>query len=39
MVAGNRVLIVGGSSGIGFATAKLFVQQGAETTVASHDPG
>jgi NAD(P)-dependent dehydrogenase (short-subunit alcohol dehydrogenase family) len=38
MVAGNRVLIVGGSSGIGFATAKLFVQRGAETTVASHDP-
>ena len=38
MFAGIRVLIVGGSSGICFATAMLFVRQGAETTVASHDP-
>lgn len=31
----HRVVIVGGTSGIGLATAKLFLSQGAEVSVAS----
>ena len=32
---GQHILVIGGSSGIGFATAKLAVQLGAEATIAS----
>ncbi len=35
MLAGSRVLVVGGSSGIGEATALAFAQSGAEVTIAS----
>ena len=35
----KKVLIVGGSSGIGAATAKAFAAQGAEVTIASRNQG
>ncbi|MFL6666169.1 MAG: SDR family oxidoreductase [Burkholderia ambifaria] len=35
---GKKVLVVGGSSGIGAAAAKAFVQRGAVVTIASRDP-
>lgn len=34
-LAGQRVLVIGGSSGIGFATAKLAAELGAAVTIAS----
>src|ERR1051326_5147045 len=33
--AGEKILVVGGSSGIGFATARLAAQLGAAVTIAS----
>lgn len=36
--AGRRVLVVGASAGIGFATAQMLVQEGAEVLIASRDP-
>lgn len=33
--AGQRVLIVGGTSGVGLATAREFAAQGARTVIAS----
>jgi NAD(P)-dependent dehydrogenase (short-subunit alcohol dehydrogenase family) len=36
---GQRILVVGGSSGIGLATAALAAQQSAQVTVAGRDPG
>jgi len=38
MLAGKKVVVVGGSSGIGYSTAELAKRQGAEVTVASHNP-
>ncbi|UEP36093.1 SDR family oxidoreductase [Burkholderia ambifaria] len=35
---GKKVLVVGGSSGIGAAAAKAFAQRGAAVTIASRDP-
>lgn len=35
MLAGNKVVVVGGSSGIGLATAELARKQGAEVVIAS----
>ncbi|MGP8475263.1 SDR family oxidoreductase [Burkholderia sp. PR2] len=35
---GKKVLVVGGSSGIGAAAAKAFAQRGAVVTIASRDP-
>ncbi|MET3819496.1 NAD(P)-dependent dehydrogenase (short-subunit alcohol dehydrogenase family) [Burkholderia sp. PvR073] len=35
---GNKVLVVGGSSGIGAAAAKAFAQRGAVVTIASRKP-
>ncbi|KVL54675.1 SDR family oxidoreductase [Burkholderia territorii] len=35
---GKKVLVVGGSSGIGAAAAKAFAQRGAIVTIASRDP-
>ncbi|WP_137123956.1 SDR family NAD(P)-dependent oxidoreductase [Roseomonas sp. HF4] len=35
---GRRVLVVGASAGIGFATAELLAQDGAEVMIASRDP-
>lgn len=35
---GNRVLVIGGSSGIGFAVAQAAMEQGALVTVASSNP-
>jgi NAD(P)-dependent dehydrogenase (short-subunit alcohol dehydrogenase family) len=37
MLAGKRVVVVGGSSGIGFATAELAKQQGADVIIASRN--
>lgn len=37
-LAGKTVLITGGSSGIGLATAKLFREQGARLVVTGRDP-
>lgn len=36
--AGRRVLVVGASAGIGFASAQLLAAEGAEVTIASRDP-
>jgi 3-oxoacyl-[acyl-carrier protein] reductase len=36
--AGRRVLVVGASAGIGFATAEMLAREGAEVLVASRDP-
>ncbi|MFJ9641557.1 SDR family oxidoreductase [Streptomyces sp. NPDC101206] len=36
--AGRRVLIVGGTSGVGLATARAFAARGAETVIASRSP-
>lgn len=36
--AGRRVLVVGASAGIGFATAELLAGEGAEVTIASREP-
>ncbi len=36
--ADQRVLVVGGTSGVGLATAREFVTQGADTVIASRSP-
>lgn len=36
--SGRRVLVVGASAGIGFATAQMLAQEGAEVLIASRDP-
>jgi NAD(P)-dependent dehydrogenase (short-subunit alcohol dehydrogenase family) len=36
--SGQQVLVVGGSSGIGFATARLVAELGGQVTVASRFP-
>ncbi|MBP0466690.1 SDR family oxidoreductase [Roseomonas sp. PWR1] len=36
--AGRRVLVVGASAGIGFATAQMLAAEGAEVLIASRDP-
>jgi NAD(P)-dependent dehydrogenase (short-subunit alcohol dehydrogenase family) len=38
MLAGKKVVVVGGSSGIGFSTAELAKHEGAEVIIASHTP-
>ncbi len=38
-LANKRIVIIGGSSGIGLATAKLAAQEGAEVVIAARDPG
>ena len=38
MLAGKKVVVVGGSSGIGFSTAELAKRQGADVIIASHNP-
>jgi NAD(P)-dependent dehydrogenase (short-subunit alcohol dehydrogenase family) len=37
MLSGKKVVVVGGSSGIGFATAELVKKQGAEVVIASRN--
>jgi len=37
MLAGKKVVVVGGSSGIGFSTAELAKAEGAEVIIASHN--
>jgi NAD(P)-dependent dehydrogenase (short-subunit alcohol dehydrogenase family) len=37
MLAGKKVVVVGGSSGIGFSTAELARREGAEVIIASHN--
>jgi len=37
-LAGRRVLVVGASAGIGFATAALLTREGAALLIASRDP-
>jgi NAD(P)-dependent dehydrogenase (short-subunit alcohol dehydrogenase family) len=37
LLAGNKVVVVGGSSGIGFSTAELAKREGAEVIIASHN--
>ena len=36
--AGRRVVVVGASAGIGFATAQMLAAEGAEVLMASRDP-
>jgi len=38
-LAGRRVLVTGGSQGIGFAIAGAFLAEGCEVAIASRDPG
>jgi NAD(P)-dependent dehydrogenase (short-subunit alcohol dehydrogenase family) len=38
MLAGKKVVVVGGSSGIGLATAEIAKKRGAEVTIASRNP-
>jgi NAD(P)-dependent dehydrogenase (short-subunit alcohol dehydrogenase family) len=38
MLAGKKVVVVGGSSGIGLSTAELAKSEGAEVIIASHNP-
>jgi NAD(P)-dependent dehydrogenase (short-subunit alcohol dehydrogenase family) len=38
MLVGKKVVVVGGSSGIGFSTAELAKREGAEVIIASHNP-
>ncbi len=35
---GRRVLVIGASAGIGFATARMLAEEGAEVMIASRDP-
>jgi NAD(P)-dependent dehydrogenase (short-subunit alcohol dehydrogenase family) len=37
-LAGTRILIIGGSSGIGFAVAEACVENGAIVTISSSNP-
>jgi NAD(P)-dependent dehydrogenase (short-subunit alcohol dehydrogenase family) len=37
LLAGKKVIVVGGSSGIGLATAELAKKEGAEVVVASRN--
>ena len=37
-LTGTTILITGGSSGIGLATARLFLQEGSAVTIAGRDP-
>ena len=39
MLQGKRIVILGGTAGIGLAVARGAVRDGARVTVASHDPG
>jgi len=38
-LAGRRVLVTGGSQGIGFAVARLFLKEGCSVTIAARDKG
>ena len=38
MLAGKKVVVVGGSSGIGLSTAELAKREGADVIIASHNP-